>query len=81
MLGTCRPVTTEKLPFHTCRGRHSNRQFKKKKDHGAIDLEIIVILYVSHHESWYNWLLELGFEGVHQLFSFGIVERQHTWRE
>lgn len=36
---------------------------------------------VTHHESWNNWLLELGFEGMHQLFSFGIVERQHTWRE
>lgn len=36
---------------------------------------------VSHHESWYNWLLELGFESVHQLLSFGVVERQYTWRE
>lgn len=35
----------------------------------------------SHHESWNNWLLELGFEGVHQLFSFSVVERQSPWRE
>lgn len=36
---------------------------------------------MSHHESWYNWLLELSFEGVHQLLCFGIVERQNTCTE
>ena len=79
ILGTCRPVTTEKLPFHTCRGRHI-----KQAD---LKLQCLVIRdtfkgfsrNVSHHESWYDWLLELGFEGVHQLFSFGVVERQNTW--
>lgn len=35
----------------------------------------------SHHESWNNRLLELGFKSVHQLFGFGVVERQHTWRK
>lgn len=31
-LGTCRPVTTEKLPFHTCRGqRIVVRTFKETK--------------------------------------------------
>lgn len=35
----------------------------------------------SHHKSWNNRLLELGFKSVHQLFGFGVVERQHTWRK
>lgn len=74
-LGTCRPVTTEKLPFHTCRGQRTVRKLEKKmrkekqcdKNHRD-----------SHHERWNDRLLELGFEGVHQLFGFGVVERQHT---
>lgn len=35
----------------------------------------------SHHESWDDWLLELGFEGVHELLGFGIIKGQYAWRE
>lgn len=31
-----------------------------------------------HHEGWNNGLLELCFEGVHQLFGFGVVEGENT---
>lgn len=78
-LGTCRPVTTEKLPFHTCRVQRIDRKLEKKdekrKSSGT------KLLYDSHHERWNDRLLELGFEGVHQLFGFGVVERQHTCTE
>lgn len=35
----------------------------------------------AHHEGWNNRLLELCFEGVHQLFGFGVVEGQNTCRK
>lgn len=34
----------------------------------------------AHHEGWNNGLLELCFEGVHQLFGFGVVEGENTCR-
>lgn len=91
-LGTCRPVTTEKLPFHTC-GEHNDHP---ESAHKALSSYACSAFHVgvvrtpgggsrqnrafSHHESWNNRLLELCFEGVHQLFGFGVVERENTCR-
>lgn len=82
-LGTCRPVTTEKLPFHTCRGQHMTGSLlkKKKKSAGGAKFSDKNRLEFPHHERWDNWLLKLSFKSVHQLLSFGVVKRQNTWRE
>lgn len=32
----------------------------------------------SHHESGDDRLLELGFEGVHELLGFGVIKGQYA---
>lgn len=86
-LGTCRPVTTEKLPFHTC-GEHKHHPESAHKSHSPRGRAVVRTPggrfrqngAFSHHESWNNRLLELGLEGVHQLFGFGVVEGENTCR-
>lgn len=59
-------------------GQHKDRWLRHMKD---LTLCFTWQRDTPHHEGWYKWLLELGFEGVHQLLGFGVVERQYTCRE
>lgn len=91
-LGTCRPVTTEKLPFQTCgeRNRHPEcctqaplffplHVGSASSNVGKRGMGVSSQSAASpHHEGRNNGLLELCFEGVHQLFGFGVVEGENT---
>lgn len=57
-------------------GQHNDSRVKWKAKQRCYETDTWKQTWIPHHESWNYWLWELWFEGMHQLLSFGIVERE-----
>lgn len=57
-------------------GQHNDSRVKWKAKQRSYETDTWKQTWIPHHESWNYRLWELWFEGMHQLLSFGIVERE-----